>query len=326
LVRKITNKTMSGYPPYTQSALESVLLILSHFALVPSFIYFWLFKQFPEATIVAVLFVSSNFYHFCQAGYFCWVDSFETLQKADHFIVYLVVFWLMMWFIDLSLETRICIFFIVQYFLFPLSLFYIHASWLGIAFVVFLVVLFIVLTGVMPNKFPEVHFSSLIVLAILLVVGVIFFLIGGEPGETEYPWTHTLWHVCVMFGIFFLADARFGNSFIARKMYSILGTTDTLSKDLGSYSLVDPEDPSDDEGYSSDDSDEPRNKPPKKKTLRLKVVTKSTKESKKVSVKLKDDDESQSRKHIPILVSDYPSDRINPQNKVLFIDTGSKRK
>lgn len=324
---------MSGYPAYSQSALESVLLILSHFVLIPSFIYLWLGKAFPEATFVAVLFLSSNLYHFCQAGFFCAVDSFDVMQKADHFFVYSVVFWLMMWFIGLSLQDRVCIFFVVQYFLFPLLLFYVHANWLGVAFVVFLVVTFFVLTGVMPNKFPEVHFASLIVLGLLLVAGVIFFVLGGEPGEENYPWTHTLWHVCVMVGIFFLVDARLGNSILARKMYYIIGTSKTLADDLDldQYVLVDPENSSDEEDDNDDDDtdsdsedEKERGKVNSKDARPVKRPSSKSKDSKKVGAKLKREEEAKERNsNVPVLVTNFS---IGEAPKTMFVDAKSKRK
>lgn len=321
---------MSDYPVYSQSALESVLLILSHFALIPSFIYLWLGKAFPEATIVAVLFLSSNLYHFCQAGFFCAVDSFDVMQKADHFFVFSVVFWLMMWFIGLSLQDRICVFFVVQYFLFPLLLFYVHTSWFGVAVVVFLVVMFFVLTGVMPNKFPEVHFASLIVLGVLLLAGVIVFIIGGEPGEENYPWAHTIWHVCVMFAIFFLVDARYGNSIVAHALYYVLGTSKTLSADLelDQYVLVDPRDSSDEEDEDADDSEDDENEKVVTKDTRLakRQSTKSTsKENKKVGVKLKRKEEEEKNKNsnLPVLVDNFP---IDEPSKTMLFDSKSKRK
>lgn len=321
-------------PSYSQSALESTLLILSHFALVPSFIYLWLGKAYAEATFVGVLFLSSNLYHFCQAGFFCMVDSFDTMQKADHFFVYSVVFWLMMWFIGLSLETRICIFFVVQYFLFPLLLFYVHASWLGVAFVIFLVVMFFVLTGVMPNKFPEVHFSSLMILLVLLIIGVVFFILGGEPGEENYPWTHTLWHVCVMFGIFFLVDARFGNSLIARAMYYVIGTNETLVSDLESseYALVDSDD--DEHEYASnsdsDEEDEQQKKQQRIEKKKNKSKTTTPKDSsKKPTSKLKmekDEHLSFYQKTTLRVVNNLSNDQDTEQSKILFLNSKNKRK
>lgn len=239
---------------YTQSTLESVILILSHFALVPSFIYLWMGRAFPEATFVGVLFLSSTLYHFCQAGFFCMVDSFDTMQKADHFFVYSVVFWLMLWFIGLSLESRICIFVVVEYFLFPLLLFYVHSTWLGVGFVIFLFVAFLFFTGI-QETLPRIYIPSLLIVAVLLILGVGFFIIGGEPWEENYAWTHTLWHVLVFFSIFWLIDARFGNSWVSKNFYYIVGG-DEKNRPFDSnenYVLIDPNIVDEDEDSDSED-------------------------------------------------------------------------
>jgi hypothetical protein len=238
---------------YTQSTLEGVILILSHFALVPSFIYLWMGRAFPEATFIAVLFLSSSLYHFCQAGFFCMVDSFDTMQKADHFFVYSVVFWLMLWFIGLSLESRICIFVVVEYFLFPLLLFYVHSTWLGIGFVIFLVVAFLLFTGI-QETFPRIHIPSLLIVAVLLIFGVVVFIIGGEPGEENYAWAHTLWHVLVFFSIFWLIDARYGNSWVSKNFYYIAGGEKDRPFDSNeNYVLIDPKAEEDEDSDSEDD-------------------------------------------------------------------------
>ena len=42
-----------------------------------------------------------------------------------------------------------------------------------------------------------------------------FFVIAGEPGESKYPVSHTIWHVASMLGIYFLLDLRYGRSWFA---------------------------------------------------------------------------------------------------------------
>lgn len=204
-----------------QTTVETVGLLLSHLALIPSIYYTILLRALPEFTILIVLFFESTFYHLCQGGWFC-VIEFDVHQRADHFFVYTTLIWILLFFLGLKLQIRISITFVIQGLIFPFLLFYIHSTWLGIALFVMFFVLFLFVAGVWIKTFPRMYWINLIILVVLLGGGFSFFVIAGEPGEENYAWTHTIWHICILLSIYFILDLKFGKSWLAQKFAAAL--------------------------------------------------------------------------------------------------------
>ena len=217
----------------TRTILECLALLLSNLALIPAIYLAFHYRLTPEASLMLVVFIGSIVYHLCQVNFICVLGlTFETLQFMDNFFVYSLLAWIILYFIGLDLKERFSIFVWFQIFVFPLILEFINTWWLAALFIVFLtfVVLFIIL--LVLKKIPRFHHGIFVVGFLLVIVGFGFHIIGGEPTQPKdtvtpqaehYAIYHSIWHILVMFGIYFAIDLKHGKSWIAKKFNKLGG-------------------------------------------------------------------------------------------------------
>jgi hypothetical protein len=63
---------------------------------------------------------------------------------------------------------------------------------------------------------PKFDFYDLICALILIAIGFFLHIWAGEPGEKNYPFSHSLWHVLAMSSAYFVIDLRDGKSVIEK--------------------------------------------------------------------------------------------------------------
>lgn len=173
------------------------------------------YQLFPEAFVLLVLMFVSSVYHICQSGFMCFY-SFFALQVADHFYVYSTLIWITLYFIGVNLQIRFIFFFVIQAALLPAVMIYMHSWILTGVLVASLVVLALVVLGFFVKNFPVVDWFDIMVVFLLLGGGFGLHVYAGDPGTSKYATSHSMWHVLSMLSIFFVIEAKAGNSMVTR--------------------------------------------------------------------------------------------------------------
>lgn len=142
--------------------------------------------------------------------------SFFALQVADHFYVYSTLIWITLYFIGVNLQIRFIFFFVIQAALLPAVMIYMHSWILTGVLVASLVVLALVVLGFFVKNFPVVDWFDIMVVFLLLGGGFGLHVYAGDPGTSKYATSHSMWHVLSMLSIFFVIEAKAGNSMVTR--------------------------------------------------------------------------------------------------------------
>ncbi len=215
------------------TAIEGLFLVISNIALLPAIIYAFYLKLIPETSIISVVFIISTVYHLCQAGFICLLTiDFVTFQFSDHFFVYSLLVWIVLYAIGLPLEFRFAIFIWIQALLFPLLLEFKNTWWFGGFIIGFIVLITVLLLSLIIRAIPRINIFSLIAAVILLGIGFALHLIGGDPTPPshdqqhlkneeddinhKYVWLHSLWHIFSMLAIYYVLDLKYGKSLFAQ--------------------------------------------------------------------------------------------------------------
>lgn len=190
---------------------QSIFLVLSNLFLLPAIIWSIFKNNILDTTILIIVFVASTIYHLCLAEWVCVSTQWES-QLSDHAMVYILMMWIYISLWDISLVARTAFIYIVIYLLYLFSvnavsnwLFAISLIWFFIAFAIFRIALY---------QFNEKIFGMDLILTIISIIlfgiGLFMHIWGGSPSSTNYWWTHSLWHVFAMLGIFVIILARDG--------------------------------------------------------------------------------------------------------------------
>jgi hypothetical protein len=119
------------------------------------------------------------------------------------------------------------------------------------------------------QKFFRFDILDSIFAVILVGLGFIFHILAGEPGSYRYGWSHSLWHIFAMLGMYFVVEMKDGKN-VLNKIFggpdinnSIMTSVDVLSTKNTSrnppqhqqqelYVIVESDD-DDDEGIDEED-------------------------------------------------------------------------
>ncbi len=130
---------------------------------------------------------------------------------------------------ELKLEYRFSIFVIIQAIIFPLLLQFIETEWfiavvVGILTIVVIFLLFCIIGGI-----PRFKLINLLVAIILIAIGLSFHFLAGDPIPPEdfvedededkalrYALFHSVWHIFIMFSIYYILDLKYGINWISR--------------------------------------------------------------------------------------------------------------
>jgi len=189
-----------------------VFLVLTNLVLIPAIlIALCIGRDLVTGTILFLMFVLSTLYHICEAGWYCMV-SFDTHQAADHLMVYTLVFWVFLMgttryrnvqFSLLLVNTAALVLFVTvstQTFFFGFLYVLFFIGWISVSYAGF---------GIPPKPYG----IGLLLIALgLALIGLAPFLVGDDPGDSNYWWAHSLWHFFVMLAVIFLLLALYGES------------------------------------------------------------------------------------------------------------------
>ena len=198
------------------SILEGIFLILSNLFLLPAILYAYELGDWPEFHILFNLMKVSAAYHTCQANFFCFWFDIKILQLADHFTVYITLFWIALYFTGTKLDTRFSIWIGLILLLFPCLLVYEDNIWLPISLICVLIPMVIFLFWWSKDGIKEFRIVNILIGTVLLASGFFLYVMGGDPIGHVYAWTHIFWHIFSMLSIYFIIDIRNGNNTINR--------------------------------------------------------------------------------------------------------------
>lgn len=200
------------YPDFSEPVYGGVFLVLTNIVLIPAIaIALFIGRDLVTATLLGISFVVSTLYHICEAGWYCMV-SFDTHQAADHVMVYTLVFWIFLVGTTRYREVQYSLLLVNVASLVLFLAISTHTFYFGLLYVVFFVAWIVVSYagfGIPPRPYD----IGLITIAVLLALtGLAPFFVGGDPGDSNYWWTHSLWHFFVMLAVIFLLLALYGES------------------------------------------------------------------------------------------------------------------
>jgi hypothetical protein len=200
------------------SLWAGITLVISNFLLAPVIAKCVRMRLFMEACIITVLFIASYFYHMCQAEFFC-VDTVENHQIMDHFFVYSTFVWMALFIVNTEIVPKVCVFIIAQSFLLPTIIRWTD-SW-ALAGVIIVVVLLILVTIALYNQNAKFDTLDVFCALFLVIVGLVFFALAGDPGEKSYPGYHSLWHTTSMSSLYFVVTIRDGEGELCKLFRNI---------------------------------------------------------------------------------------------------------
>lgn len=189
---------------------EGIFLVLSNLAILPALLYSIQYKLIPELTILFIVFVISSFYHLCQTEFYCIIPDFKTHQTADHFFVFTALIWVILYAFAIPLKYRISLTFIFQALILLPLIFYVNLDWLSALFIGFIITILIFIFALITQQFPKFNIYNFLIVFILITVGLILHVIGGDTSSSFYSWTHSAWHIFSMLAIYFALDLRRG--------------------------------------------------------------------------------------------------------------------
>jgi hypothetical protein len=194
-----------------------LFLVLSNIAAIPAISYALYRRLWPEASILTIIAVVSFFYHLCQSDYWCIVTSdcqnnefFAIMQTMDEFFVFIAVIWFIMYFFEIRLNYRISFTFILQSIIFIPILKDISLLIFEVVIVVIVILASIIVLFFIHKKALSFYIFSTLVAICLIAVGFSLFIIAGDPGDSQYPWIHPVWHILLFFGALFIIDMKYG--------------------------------------------------------------------------------------------------------------------
>ena len=208
--------------------IESIVLIGSNIALLPSIWYAGFLGLIPEVAIISVVFTVSTIYHLCQVGFVCILEmKFTTFQLLDQFFVYSLFVWMTFYFIGLELQYRFAILVVIQALLVPLLIEFAHTWWFAGIIIGIVVVIALLLLSLVVRGIPKFSAISMFLVILLLGTGFALHVIGGDPFPpdrdlteeekiSQYAWFHSAWHVLAMLSVYYVLDMKRGESWLSR--------------------------------------------------------------------------------------------------------------
>lgn len=197
---------------------DELYLVLSNTAILPAVVYSFFLGLWPEFSLLTALGTNSTLYHLCQGNFFCIITTsvlgqpdFYVLQKTDEFFVNIAIVYFVMYFLWIPREIILLVVFLVSP-MFMMTIFSgsVYTN-LILGVVIGISVFAVLIYCVFVKEEFEFSLISGILALILLITGFVFFLLGGDPNESDnYGIYHGNWHTFLMLGLFFVIDLRYG--------------------------------------------------------------------------------------------------------------------
>lgn len=191
------------------SLLAGLTCVISNFILAPVISLCIRKRFFMEACIISVLFFASFFYHMCQAEFYC-IVSVSNHQIMDHFFVYSTFVWMALFLVNTQIIPKVCVYVIAQAFLLPSIIKWMN-SW-ALAGTIIVITILVLVTVAAYNGYVTFDTWDLFCALILIITGLVFFSLAGDPGDKRYPGYHSLWHTTSMSSLYFVVAIRDGES------------------------------------------------------------------------------------------------------------------
>jgi hypothetical protein len=199
-------------PDFSEPIYGGVFLVITNIVLIPAILIALLIgRDLVTATILFMMFLVSTFYHICEAGWYCMVPL-DTLQASDHIMVYTLVFWVFLIGTTRYRDIQFSLLLVNTAALVVFVAVSTHTAFFGAFYVAFFIAWIIVSYagfGIPPKPYG---IGLLLIALMLTLFGLIPFFIGGDPGDSNYWWTHSLWHFFVILAVIFLLLALYGES------------------------------------------------------------------------------------------------------------------
>ncbi len=193
-----------GGSPWHGEPQYSLLLVCSNAAIMPGVVLAYRHRFIPEMVHMLVTATVSILYHLCQSHVFC-MFQFGTMQIADHINAWSLVIWMAMFATGWPLWTRVSIMFAVnQVLILGMILFF--ENWiLQLVLAVLTIVLLVVLHFTNDPEFrAHFHLTDMLLLGAIMIIGIVMFAYGSAGisiNNSYYWWTHSLWHLSVLFAV-----------------------------------------------------------------------------------------------------------------------------
>jgi hypothetical protein len=200
------------------SLMAGIDLVVSNVAFLIAAAKAFESAYYMEMCILTVLCFTSTFYHLCQAEFFC-IVSLHNHQIMDHFFVYSSLTWMLLFFLDVKIIPRVCVFIIAQSILLPIIIKWI-GSWALAGTIIFALIVIASVT-LFYDGIPKFDPWDLAFALILLAIGFALHIIAGNPGEPQYPPWHSLWHLAAALSVYFVITIRDGKSEISKLLRSM---------------------------------------------------------------------------------------------------------
>jgi hypothetical protein len=171
------------------------------------------------------VFLASSAFHICQVGWFCFGLQLHALQLTDHFMVYTALLWFSLYFAGTPERVRMSITLSTMAVTLPVIASFI-GSWLSGAIVVAITLvvtsLMFIIVFVLRGG-PRVAWPSLLVALLLLAIGVVLHVVGGDygPDNWVYPAAHSVWHIMAMLSLFWIIDIPYKDNDLSHAWCSI---------------------------------------------------------------------------------------------------------
>lgn len=178
-------------------------LIVSNAPLIPSIIFSFFKRKYTLTCIYTVLYVASSLYHLCQADFYC-ITTFHNHQIIDHFFVYTAFTWTIFFLIRLNAELTISLITLIQFVLLLTIMKWID-SWI-LAGVTIGSILLITLILVFIYGIPKGGTRDFIGALVLIIVGIVLHVLAGDPGDRNYPFYHSMWHILAFVAIYYVIE------------------------------------------------------------------------------------------------------------------------
>lgn len=175
-----------------------VLMLVSHFIILPGVYFFYRIGKYDFALVGFLSFATSIFYHISQEG---WLNRVSLLIPHIGDFTLICVGFLIGFLSVLSVEHEIRLYVVLIFFTFPFMLGALtYDSYAMIAVLVasfFTILYFQHLQCVKQHgkwKFDKFNILCLLVLIGFAGAGGFFIYWGGNPGDDQYWWRHSIWH------------------------------------------------------------------------------------------------------------------------------------
>jgi hypothetical protein len=121
---------------------------------------------------------------------------------------------MLLFFLDTKIVPRVCVFIVAQSILLPTITKWVGSWALAGAIIFGLITIAVVI--LFYNDLPKFDTWDLVFAIVLLVIGFALHIFAGNPGDSQYPPWHALWHLAAALSVYFVVTIRDGQSEISK--------------------------------------------------------------------------------------------------------------